>query len=201
MIDLEKIRTIYKFGRNVSLKDIQVLIQAAKKQSFAPGAYLIKEGTLKRDVFFIRKGLVRTFIVNQKGDEITTSLRWENNFVMSPRSILFNEPSKFYLEAIEPTEVFSMDADVLQSIISKDHKLEANRKYFLRKELNRAFEQIDAFILLSPEERYVKFIQTNPDIVNRVPNKYIANVLGITPVSLSRIRKRLASKKKEVIFH
>ncbi|MBK8659738.1 MAG: hypothetical protein IPN22_12925 [Bacteroidetes bacterium] len=51
-------------------------------------------------------------------------------------------------------------------------------------------------MLLSPEERYLKFIQKYPDLLNRVPNKYIANVLGITPVSLSRIRKRISTKKQ-----
>jgi CRP-like cAMP-binding protein len=196
MIDFEKIKAIYKFGRNISLSDVQSLLQAAKKRSFFPTEYLIREGEIRKDVFFIRSGLVRGFRINQKGDEITTLLRWENQVVASPDIILFDQPSQSYFEALEPTEVFSLDYDVLQSIVSKNPKLEANRKFVLQEMLKQTLRRIDSFVLLSPEERYVEFVRSNPDIVNRAPNKYIANILGITPVSLSRIRKRIASKKK-----
>ena len=52
--------------------------------------------------------------------------------------------------------------------------------------------RLEAFVLLTPEERYQELISSNPTLINRVPDKYIANIIGITPVSLSRIRKRLA---------
>ena len=196
MIDFEKLRTLYKFGRNLSLSDIQLLINAANRKTLAPSEYLIKEGTVKREVFFIQKGLVRAFILNEKGEEITTLLRWENQIVVSADIILFNQPSRFYFETLEPTDLFFMDYDLLQSIISNNPKLESNRKYFFQTIIKDISRRVESFVLLSPEERYIDFVQSNPDIVNRVPNKYIANVLGITPVSLSRIRKRIASKKK-----
>jgi len=59
--------------------------------------------------------------------------------------------------------------------------------------LKEAMERIESFVLLSPTERYLKLIEEKPDIVNRVPDKYLSTYLGITPVSLSRIRKRIAS--------
>ena len=65
----------------------------------------------------------------------------------------------------------------------------------LRKMIFKVKERLETFVLLNPEERYLKFIKDFPDLTNRVPDKYIANVLGITPVSLSRIRKRISSKK------
>ena len=88
-----------------------------------------------------------------------------------------------------------MDYDLAQKIIENNPKLEKSRKFFLQKMLKDALERIESFVLYSPEERYVKYVESKPDIINRVPNKYIANVLGMTPVSLSRIRKRIASKK------
>ena len=196
MIDFDKIKTIYQFGRNVSLSDIQVLLSTAKSKSFAPSEYLIKEGTITKDVFFIRKGLVRAFVINEKGDEITTALRVENQLITSPDIILFNQPARAYYQAIEPTDTYRMDYDVLQSIISKNPKLEASRKYIFQNLMKDAYRRIETFVLLSPEERYIDFVDTNPDLVNRVPDKYIANVLGITPVSLSRIRKRIAERRK-----
>lgn len=196
MLDFEKIRSIYKLGKDLSLKDIQSLISKAKRKSYAPSEYLIEEGTLKRELFFIRKGLVRSFAVDEKGDEITVGLNWENQPIASPDTILFDQASRYYFQAIEQTEVLYMDYDLVQTIISKNPKLEQNRKYILQKMLKQAYTRIESFVLYSPEQRYIRFVQSNPDIVNRVPDKYIANVLGITPVSLSRIRKRIAVKKK-----
>jgi CRP-like cAMP-binding protein len=155
-----------------------------------------KEGETKKDVFLIRKGLVRAYKVNEKGDKITTSIRWENKIVASPNIILFGEPSQHYFETLEPTDVLYLDYDVLQTIITSNPKLEANRKFILQNLLKEALQRIDSFVLLTPEERYLDFIKENPDIVNRVPDKFIANVLGVTPVSLSRIRRRIATKKK-----
>jgi CRP-like cAMP-binding protein len=189
MIDFEKIKTVYKLGRNLTISDVQVLLQSAKTKSFLSGEYLIQEGEIKKDVFVIRKGLVRVFKINDKGDEITTMIRWENQLVASPDILLF------YYKTLEPTDVFYMDFDVLQTIVARNPKLEANRKFIFQSLLKDALQRIDSFVLLTPEERYINYVKSNPDILNRVPDKYIANILGITPVSLSRIRKRIASKK------
>ncbi len=195
MIDLEKLKQLYKLGSNLSLSDIQVLVKSAKRQSFDPGASLIQEGQERKEIFWIRKGLVRGYRLTEKGEEITTMLRWENQPVTSPNLILFGGPSLLNIQAIEATSVFRIDYDRLQTIIANNPKLEANRRQILQSIIQEALAKIDSFILKTPEERYLDFIATNPDILNRVPNKYIAHVLGITPVSLSRIRKRIASKK------
>jgi CRP-like cAMP-binding protein len=196
MIDFENIKMVYKLGRNLTLTDVQVLFKSAKKKAYGSGEHLIREGETKKNVFLIRKGLVRAYKINEKGDEITTLIRWENKIVASPDIILFNEPSQLYFETLEPTDVFYLDYDVLQTIISSNPKLEANRKFILQNLLKEALQRVDSFVLQTPEERYLGFIKEYPDIVNRVPNKFIANVLGITPVSLSRIRKRIVTKKK-----
>jgi CRP-like cAMP-binding protein len=195
MIDFEKINKLYTLGKQLTLSDVQVLFKSAKTKSYASGEHLIVEGETKRNVFLIRKGLVRAYKINEKGDEITTLIRWENKIVASPNIILFNEPSQLYFETLEPTEVFYIDYDVLQTIISSNPKLESNRKFILQNVLKETLQRIDSFILLTPEERYLDFRKQYPDIVNRVPNKFIANILGITPVSLSRIRKRIVTKK------
>jgi DNA-directed RNA polymerase subunit F len=62
--------------------------------------------------------------------------------------------------------------------------------------MRQAFQRVESFVFLSPEERYQKYVEDHPNIINRAPDKYIANILGITPVSLSRIRSRIASKRR-----
>jgi CRP-like cAMP-binding protein len=196
MIDFEQLKQLYNLGSNLTISDIQVILKSSKVQSLEAGEFLITEGQKRKEVFWVRKGLVRVYRVNDKGEETTTMLRWENQPVASPSLILLNQPAQQYFQALEPTEVFRLNYDKLQKIIDGNPKLEVNRKYMLQNILKEALQRIDSFILQSPEERYLDFIRTKPDILNRVPNKYIANILGITPVSLSRIRKRIASKKR-----
>lgn len=193
-MDFEKLKMMYKLGKGLTLSDVQVLFQSAKKRSYPIGACLIQEGRVTKDVFLIRKGLVRAYKINKRGDEVTTMMRCENQIIASPDAIFFNQQSQFYYEALEATDVFSMDYDVLQNVISNNPKLESNRKFILQNILKETLKRIDSFVLLSPEERYLEFIKDNPALANRVPDKHIANVLGFTPVSLSRIRKRIVSK-------
>lgn len=195
MIDFDKLRQFYKFTKAITLKDAQVLINASKAITVKKKDILIHQGELKKDVYYIRQGLLRCYHVNNKGEAITFSLLAEYNVVTNFDVILFNRPSGYYFEALEDCKLYAINYDVLQDIVSKHPNLEANRKFVLHKIMKQTFERIESFVLLTPEERYLKFVKENPTLINRVQDKYIANVLGITPVSLSRIRKRIAQKK------
>jgi len=196
MVDIEKLRHIYKFSKELSLEDASVLIKSARSKSFKKKELIIDEGALKTDVYFLRSGLVRTYCINEKGDEITFGLISENQILANIDVILFDQPSRFYYECIEDTKTFSIDFNTVQNIIESNPKLERNRKFFARNAMKRMLQRIETFVLMNAEERYKDFIKKNPTLSNRVPDKYLANVLGITPVSLSRIRARIVHKKK-----
>jgi CRP-like cAMP-binding protein len=170
-----------KYTRNVQLK---------------AGDIFLKEGSLKSDVYFIKKGLIRSYFIDEKGEEITNRLRYENQVMTSYEINILKQASRFNLQALEPTEMLVIDLVDLQKILDRNTKLESGRRFFLSTSLAESIEALDDFILLNPEKRYLKFVKEHPDLLNRVPVKYIANVLGITPVSLSRIRKRIAGKKQ-----
>ncbi len=195
VIDFDKIKSIYRIGNEISFGDISTLIKSAKYKTFAPGEHLIEADTNQNAIHFIQKGLVRIYAINDKGDEITTELRCENEIIASYDVIFFNQPSRFYIQAMEKTTTFFMAYDTLQKVLDNNPKLDKNRKFILQNLLKNAFLRIDTFTLKTPEERYLHFLKSHPGLVNRAPDKYIANVLGITPVSLSRIRKRIAKKQ------
>ena len=199
ILDFKKLKAIYKIGKDLSLSDILIVVNAAKKKSYDIGEHLVKEGDIRKEVFFIRKGLIRAYQINSKGEEITTGFFAENDFFCSPFNIFFNEPAQNYFVALERTTVFLMDYDKLDALIAKYPQLEANRKLFYNVGIKEMINRIRSFILLTPEERYLDFVQKKPGLVNRVPDKFIAHALGITPVSLSRIRKRIADKKKNKV--
>lgn len=191
MVDLKKIKELYNFSKQLSLSDAHELISTAKSKSFTKKEMIIQEGSQNNTLYFVRRGIIRKFYINEKGEEITFGLIPENYIVANVDVILFDQSSRFYYEAIEKTKTFSIDYDVMQKIFESNPKLESNRKNFFQQIVREAHLRIEGFVLHTPEERYIKFIEKYPEINNRVPDKYIANVLGITPVSLSRIRARI----------
>jgi len=196
MIDFEKIKSVYGLQQNLTMADIEILYQSAKTKSFPSKEIFIREGEMKKEIYFIRKGLVRTYYISDKGDEKTVSIACENHFFSDADAILFNRPSQFFYETLEPTDVFYMNSEHLESIVFQHPKLIANRRIVMNHILKGMIQHIRSFILHTPEERYIDYIRSNPNIIKRVPEKYIANILGITPVSLSRIKSRIATKKK-----
>lgn len=180
------IKTLFKILRNLKIK------------SFQKGETIINEGDAKKDVFYIRKGLIRCYLIDEKGEEITFQLFAEHQVFGNAHAILFDEPSKFFFEALEKTKVYSTDLKSFQHLTTSHTDLpDMNRMNIGRQILKNAFQRLESLVFLTPEERYQKYIDDYPNIINRVPDKYIANVLGITPVSLSRIRSRIAAKKKK----
>ena len=195
MINIEKLRSIYRFSKELSIRDAQELLKSAKSESIRKKTTLFEQGSKDTKLYYLRKGLVRMYHVKDNGEEITFNLFPEHSLIANFEFIGMETASKFYYETIEDCSFFSLDYHVLENIVSKNPKLEANRKFFLRKVLKNSFERVQTFVLMNPEERYQKFIKDFPDLTNRVPDKYIAQILGITAVSLSRIRKRISTKK------
>lgn len=180
----------------MNLKSLLGLLRNVTIVSFEKGETLIEEGETKKEVFYIRKGLIRSYATDDMEDEITFQLYPEYHVVANLHALLFNEPSKFSYQALERTKTYSIDYDYFMEMTSKNPKLlEINRMYIGKRAMKQAFQRVEAFVFLSPEERYKRYVNDYPNVINRAPDKYIANVLGITPVSLSRIRKRIATKK------
>lgn len=196
MFDLEKLKQAYSIAKEISLSDVQELVTNAKRQHFLPGEKLIEAGSEKDRVFLITKGLVRGYKLTEKGTDITGFINCENEIVTNIDTILFHRPSLYFFEALEKTTTLSLSKEVLEKIISKNHKLALHRRAIFEKILQQAISRVNAFVFMSPEERYLDFIKEKGALSQRVPDKYIANYLGITPVSLSRIRKRITEQKK-----
>ncbi|MEO0896123.1 MAG: Crp/Fnr family transcriptional regulator [Bacteroidota bacterium] len=194
-IDFDNIKQIYSLSKNLTFTDLAQVMKEVKAQTFMQGEYLYKEGSRDRTIYFIQKGLVRNYLEKEQGEDVTTWIRWENQLFTNIDELLFEHPSRYFAQAVEPTKTLTINFDLAQEIVSKNPKLEKNRKFVLREILKSTLKHSESFMLYSPEERYLNYIDQYPDIVNRVPDKYIAGILGITPVSLSRIRKRIAQRE------
>ena len=150
---------------------------------------LLKEGEIANQVYFIKKGCLREWI-NKDGKDITFQFFFEDQAVASIDSFLSNQPSMFTIESIEPSTILSL---------SKENYIQLQRLYPEIKEglqelLFQRFRIYSQLFLSriknTPQERYDDLIKNHPEIIKRVPQHYIASFLGITPISLSRIRNR-----------
>ena len=192
MIDIKKLKEIYQFTKGFSFTDIRDLVKASKRKKFKKKDILININSTSNEVFMVLKGMVRCFRIDENGEDITIALYPENYLVPNVDYVLCKYKSRSFYEAIEETVTLSMDLDAAMVIIERSNNLAVNSKFIYLKFMKRMYQRIQSFVLLSPEKRYELFVKENPSINTRVPDKYIANILGITPVSLSRIRKRLS---------
>ncbi len=150
---------------------------------------LLQEGQISKTIFFIEKGCLRSWF-NNNGKDITFQFFLENEAVSSIESFLTNQPSMFTIETIEPS--------IILSISKKDFDLVLEKTPFLKKQTEELTIQRLLFyqkLFLSrikdnPQKRYEELLTQRPEILQRIPQHYIASYLGITSVSLSRIRNR-----------
>ena len=127
--------------------------------------------------------------------------RWEGQFAAVPECIFNNQPTRQSWQALEDCELMELDFERLEALSDDNMQLLKARLQFSQRLLLEALSRVESFVLDKPEGRYLKLIAQKPEIIKRVPDKYIASFIGVTPVSLSRIRKRLASQKNnEIIF-
>lgn len=192
MLNQEDIEFYVSILKGVNIVDIYRLFKTAKTKKLKAGDIYIDEGTFSTKMGHLKKGLMRAYQLKPNGDEITMLLRWESQFVGSYDTIMWKKPSRFIFQAMEDTTLTEIDYNLVYEMADRNSSIGAYRSTFQVDMLKEATERIESFVLMSPQERYLKLIQEKPDIVNRVPDKYLSTYLGITPVSLSRIRKRIA---------
>ena len=157
--------------------------------SILPKTILLEEGKVADRLYLIRKGCLRLFFYNE-GKDMTFQFFFEGDFVASFDSLYKRQPSLFFLESIELTEVSMIKRDDFYNLIEMIPSL---RKKYEEKLIERFHVYQQLFlsrIKNTPQQRYEELLKERPDIIRRVPQHYIASYLGITPVSLSRIRIR-----------
>lgn len=195
MIDLNHLRLAFPFIAGLEPSEVLSFIGQTQFISLNAQEVFLRAGTVKSPVYFIAKGLIRSYYVDENGQEITNMLRYENQVFASYENIFLGQPSRFSFQVLERTELLAIEVEVLRELIGSNDKLEEGRRFFVNAIISETLTSLNDFILLSPEARYIKFYKEHPELMNRVPNKYIANILGITPVSLSRIRRRISQRK------
>ncbi len=157
--------------------------------------FLLKEGEMCKILAFVVKGCLRCYSVDDKGEEHIVQFAIEDWWISEPYSALTGEPSQYSIDALEDSELLLLDRDAQNKLLEEIPKFERMFRMLLENRFVANQRRITGTLSLSAEERYLSFLKSYPDIVRRVPQSMIASYLGITPQSLSRIRKELSEKK------
>lgn len=176
------------------------LLQFAKHKSVVASEIYIPQDKIFKKIFFIKKGILRSYYVTESGEEKTIFFRWEGQMAAIPECVFDDQPTRQTWQALEDCELLEIDFDTVEKMSENNFPLVKTRMGFAQKMLLESLKRIESFVLDKPEERYQKLIAQKPEIIQRVADKHIASFIGVTPVSLSRIRKRLASKKNNGII-
>jgi CRP-like cAMP-binding protein len=159
------------------------------------GTLLLHEGDKAANLFMVIKGCLRSYFIKENGVEITSQFFIERQMVASIESAMIGTPSRSNIDAIEDSIIGIIQMKNLLEMIQKDSIAKDHFIRILFLKLINYMNLHASFILDNPEKRYKKLLKDNPELVSRLPQQYIASYLGITPVSLSRIRARL---KKQI---
>lgn len=154
---------------------------------------ITKENEVENYLNFVIKGLVRKYY--KKGrTEINTQLATEGHIVHSQESFHSRTPSEYCVEAIEPTTMVSITYDDLEKIYSSSHKMERLGRLVITFSMVIKDRWQINMIKLTPRERFIDFVHKNPDLLQRVPQKYLASYLNIQPETFSRFKHLLRKK-------
>jgi len=143
--------------------------------------------------YFVGKGLLRAYSIDAKGKEHILQFAPEN-WLVSDRNNMNNEPSIFFIDAIETTEAVLMPNNFMEEAARQVPCLQPMQIRLLNNSIRFMQKRINMLLSATAEERYLDFIKLYPNLTLRVPQWMIASYLGITPESLSRVRKELANK-------
>ncbi len=177
----------------ISPEEFAELIAWTEPRQFEKKTILTKPGEVEEHMYFITSGLVRKYFL-KKDQEIITHIVKEGGILGSGESFLTGEPSRYFVETLEPTTAFAISRQKLEEMYGSSKKWEKlgrviTMQYFLVQEI-RLMDNIR----FSTRERFVKFMKENTDLIQRVPQKYLASYLNIKPETFSRLKHLMNPK-------
>lgn len=161
-------------------------------KSVAKNEYLLREGQYVHSLGFLITGALRTFYTDEKGNEISFLLQTDDAFFGDFGSYLTACPSRLNIQAIEACEIWLVEKEALEALYLTDIYWMQFGKQMAEKIFLDAKQRIEELLYLTPEQRYINLLAKTPELHKKIPQKYLSSYLGITPQSLSRIRKRIS---------
>jgi CRP-like cAMP-binding protein len=183
-------------ARHVQLDqtEIDFFISMLQKKELKKKEFLLRHGEICKTENFIVKGCLRVYTVDRNGFEHIVMFGIEDWWVSDLFSVLTNSPSTYYIDALEDTELLQISKSNLDKLYERVPKFERFFRIILQNAYIAQQHRINQNLSFTAEQRYLNFIEKYPAIERRIPQKQISAYLGITPVFLSMLRKKLSKK-------
>lgn len=180
---------------NIAEEEIASLLENCATKTVRKDDYLLQANEYCDYTFFVEKGLLRQFSIDEKGKEHILAFAPENWFISDRESVHFQMPSFYYIQALEDSRVVLLNNEFITKLNESLPSFRDFNLQLLHNHIRHLQKRIELLLSASAEDRYLQFIKMYPDILLRVPQSMVASYLGIAPESLSRVRRELVQKK------
>lgn len=187
MTELEQYINSY-FGLNQ--QDLKKIASSFKPCTYKKGDYFLKSGDVCEQLSFVQSGILRVFI-ELPDKEVTQWISTKGYFISELSSFIFATPSRFHIQALTDTEIYTISKADYNRISEQIPTWPVLEKLFITRCFSMMEDRIFSHLSMSAEERYAHFFNQNKELFNQVPLQYLASMLGMTPETFSRIRKKL----------
>lgn len=174
---------------------LERLLEGSRELKLERKELVLAAGDLCHHCFYIERGAVREYSLSPDGREHLLHFATEGWFIMNVESVFFSQPSSYFVETIEPSRLLLIDNECMKQLSAEEPSFGQFTRGLLYEHIRMLQERITSLQSLSAEERYLRFVAYYPEAMQRIPQMMIASYLGITPESLSRIRRTLAKGK------
>lgn len=188
---------LQNIAKHVSLntEEEEIILRYCTQNSFKNKTVLIKPGDEAHFTYFVLKGILRSFTIDDNGTIHILSFATPGWWVADMYSYLTNKPAILYVDTLEDSEVFIFQKCDIEQLYEKVPKLERFFRILTENNLIANQQRVLDKMALTAEERYEKFLQKYPTIINCLPQKYIASYIGVTPEFFSKMKSNMLRKK------
>jgi CRP-like cAMP-binding protein len=177
-------------------EDFSLLAEKIRVRSFEKRELLLRPGEVEQYMNFVIQGLCRMYFYKGRS-EVILNLAKEKELISASSSFLSGAPSNYYIETLEPTTLLSITRDDLEKVYRQNSRIERLGREMITHFVLEKEEWEHACMRLDTRERFLQFVERNPELVQRVPQKYLASYLNMKPETFSRLKHLL--KKRPVV--
>lgn len=182
-------KSIFQSIQDFSAHELNLLDDLITYRTLKKGELLLTENQICNEIVFIKKGILRSFFFNHKGDEITNCFAFENEFMASFASFITQEKAEENIQALADTELQILNRKALEQLYQSGFNWQETGRKLTELEFVNLHKRMLSFQKLSGAQRYEELYKNHQKYLQLIPLQYLASYLGITPRHLSRIRK------------
>lgn len=175
-------------GIKINKKIAEIINEETSFVEFPSKYIVLLEGMKSENLYFIIRGIVRGYYIDEQGNDITKCFSRENEF-FSSEGLRTASVSSYFIECLEDCQCIQLPYEMINKLIKEDETFNSLFVKQYLKEVEKLENRIKKSVLLKAEERYIEFCKENPQLHERIELKYVASYIGIRASSLSRIRK------------